>query len=294
MWCFFALLASLTNAVYYLFNQNSRLRPSLFMVYRGFFLAIAATPFALFYLHIFPWQFYFIALLQGFMISYSDFRYFQAFQKFGAENVTSISPLTVIIMFFIWFLFKPDIIFSYLSTPMRSALIIASIVVIVISVMKYRAQAIGLECCRFLMPVLFVCALINISNKIIMQYADQHLLTATITRVALTGFVIGVINLFIGLRRDLKAKEIMALDSLKRGVYILLLALSMICLNFSMHYTENPAYTSAIIYLSVVWIILINKVRSFGGYKQPYQKLKKRWIFALLIATSVLSVVTCM
>lgn len=262
------------------------------MVYRGYFLAVAAAPLALFYLHIFPWQFYFIAFLQGLLISYSDYKYFQAFQKFGAENVTSITPLTVIITFFIWFIFQPSIIFEYLSTPLRSLLIMASIAVIVISVMKYRAQPIGLKCFRFMAPILFIIALIDASNKTIMQYADNHLLTATITRVALTGLIIGCINLFVGLKKDLNQKEILNLKNIKSGLFILLLALSMILLNFSMHYAKNPAYTSAIIYLSVVWIILINHIRSAMGYKTPYQKLQKRWIFALLIATVVLSVIT--
>lgn len=292
MWVFFALLTSLINAVYYIFNQDSRLKPSLFMVYRGYYLALAATPLALCFWHTFPWQFYMIALMQGLLISYSDFKYFQAFQKFGAENVTSINPLTVIIMFFIWFIFAPEMILSYLSTPLRTFLIMASILIIVISVMKYRAQPIGLKCFRFMAPILLISSLINISNKIIMQYADFHLLTATITRVALTGLVIGTINLFYGLKHNLQTKDIIAIKNLKRGLFILLLALSMICLNFSMHYTEHPAYTSAIIYLSVVWIILINKIRTLSGYKLPYQKLQKKWIFALLIATVVLSVVT--
>ena len=140
--------------------------------------------------------------------------------------------------------------------------------------------------------ILFFIALIDISNKIIMQYADEHLLTATITRVALTGFIIGSINLAVGLKKDLGKKEILNLGNIKSGLFILLLALSMICINFSMHYAENPAYTSAIIYLSVVWIIIINRIRSAFGHKLPYQKLKKGWVFSLLIATMVLSIVT--
>lgn len=287
MWLLFSLLTSLINAVYYICNQNSRLPPELFMIYRGYVLALAATPIALAMFHLFGWQFYFIASIQGLLISYTDLKYFQAFVKFGAQNVASITPLTVIITFFIWLIAEPNLIMVYAQNPLRSVVILFSIILIVISVIKYRAQPVGIECFRFLWPILILISIIDSSNKLIMQYADSNLLAATVTRVALTGWIIGSINLFLGLKHKLSISDVVSLKNIKQGLFVLLLALSMISLNFSMYYAQNPAYTTAVIYLSVVWIILINY---FIKNRQGYRQLLKKWIFVLLFATAVLSV----
>ena len=290
MWVLFAFLTSVCNAVYYIFNQNSKLEPSHFMVYRGYFLAVAATPVALISGNTFDWPFYVIALLQGVVISYSDFKYFQAFGKFGAENVTAVNPLTVIITFFMWLLYQPKMVVFYMATPVKSCFIILSIGLMVLSVIKYRAQPIGLDCFKFLLPILVLVSLIDISNKIVMQYAGEHLFVATINRVAITGWVIGTINLVAGKRHNLRTEDLINVNNLKKGSFILLLALSMITLNYSMYYALNPAYTTSIIYLSVVWIMVINYIAQVQGRKYSYQKMSHKWIFVLLMATSVLSV----
>jgi len=138
MWILFALLTSLLYALYYTFNQRCNLKPSLFMVYRGYFLSLLALPFVLMYAHTFPWQFYLIAIFQGLVISYSDLKYFQAFHKFGAENVTSITPLVVMITFIIWLIIKPSTIIFYAQTPHRSLVILLSIFLIVLAASKYQ------------------------------------------------------------------------------------------------------------------------------------------------------------
>jgi len=71
------------------------------MVYRGLLVAAITTPLALVYFHIFPWQFYAISIFQGISISFLDYKYFKAYHKFGAENVSATNPLGVFIIFFL-------------------------------------------------------------------------------------------------------------------------------------------------------------------------------------------------
>lgn len=290
MWIIFALLTSFLYASYYTCNQRCSLSPSLFMIYRGYFLSLLAFPFVLLYAHTFPWQFYLIAILQGLTISYSDFKYFQAFHKFGAENVTSITPLVVMITFILWLFIKPSTIIFYAHMPYRSLLILLSICLIVLAAMKYRTQTIGKNCLKFMIPILIISALLNISNKVIMYYADGHLLSATINRICITGFIIGTVNFIVGTKHNIRLKQILAHKNLKKSWFIILLGLSMITINFSMHYAINPAYTSALIYLSVIWVMLINKTLAFLGHPVKYQSLSKKWVFILLLATVILSI----
>ena len=292
MWFLFAFLNSWIGAFYYLCNQNSRLTTDVFIIYRGFIAALIATPLMLFYHYTFPWEFYLVVLFQGFVISYMDRKYFEAFHKFGAENVNSIQPLTVIITFILWLLIEPQIVLTYLSMPYRATVIILSIMVIVFSVIKYRHHATGLNCFKYVFPLLLLSSLTDMSNKIIMNYADSHLIIASIHRVALTGWIIGFVNLFNNRKKAGVNLSIFRPENLYKGSFILLLVLSMVVLNLSMYYAPHPAYCVAVLYLSVVWIVLINKIQQWCGRQIVYQNVEKKWIFSLLIATIVLVLAT--
>ena len=292
MWLIFALITSMLYAVYHICNQESKLKAEIFIIYRGFLAALAATPFALVYHYIFPWQFYAIVLFQGITISYMDYKYFQAFHKFGAENVNSIRPLTVMVTFILWLVIEPSIVVRYLENPLRSIIIIASLTGIIYAVMNYRQKKIGRESLKFVLPLLFLSSIIDISNKIITEYAEGHLLALTFHRVAFTGWIIGCVNLFLNRRQNIKLKELIDFKNICRGSFILLLVLSMITINFAMHYTVHPAYTSAVTYLSVIWIILINKFMDYSNKKKQYQKIALKWILLLLGAAITLILAT--
>lgn len=292
MWFIFALAVSWFNAFYYVGNQNSRLKPKLYIIYRGFLTAVPILPALLFFTPDFQWQFYAIVIAQGFAVSFLDLRYFHVFQKFGAETVCTIKPLTVLITFILWIIIRPYMLTYYLDTPLRSTLIICSILAIVFATTKYRAHPVGLKCFTQVFPLLLLSSVIDTSNKLIMDYANNHIMAASLWRVFITGCIIGTINLLIALQHNIKMKEIIKWKNIRKGLFILLFALSMVMVNFSLYYADNPAYTSAVIYLSVLWIMLINYVQKLMGNKKTYKRIAKKWIFTLLIATIILIIST--
>lgn len=291
MWFIFAILTSLTYALYHICNQHSKLTADIFIIYRGFLTAIIAAPLALFYYHIFPWQFYAIVAFQGITISYMDYKYFQAFHKFGAENVNAVRPLTVFIIFIFWLIFKPGLIDSYLTTPVKSAVILASLGGIVCAVMKYRNQHIGRQCLREIFPLLLLSSAVDVSNKLITEYNDGLLLPLTFHRVAFTGLIIGGINLFLNYKK-INPKELADLNNIRKGSFIIFLILSMILINLAMYYTINPAYTTAITYLSVIWIVIINKISFYFSKEKSYPHIALKWILLLLFSAIVLLLAT--
>lgn len=292
MWFIFALAVSCLNAFYYIGNQNSKLKPTLYIIYRGFFTAISVIPLLLFLPPDFQWQFFAIVIVQGFAISFVDLRYFHAFQKFGAEVVCTIKPLTVLLTFALWIIIKPYMFGYYLSNPLRSTLIIASILVIVYATAKYRQQRVGLNCFTQVFPLLVISALIDSSNKSVTEYVNGNILAGAVWRVFITGIIIGFFNLFIARKHNLKLKDIIKPKNLRKGLFILFLTAAMITVNFSLYYAENPAYTSAIIYTSVIWIMGINYLQKLLGRKKTYPHIAKKWIFTLLIAAIILIIAT--
>lgn len=288
MWVIFALLTSMISAFYTLCNQNSRLKAEVFIVYRGLFVALAATPLALAYFHIFPWQFYAIAVFQGLCISYLDYKYFQICQKFGAENVKGLWPLTVFIVFVFWLLLEPDTIVIYIEAPVRSFIIIASMMLMIYAMTKSRNSKIGKVFLKEVLPLLCLSSIIDISNKSIMAYNDGYLLPLTFHRVAITGFIIGGINLLLNSKKIGLYKELIKPKNILGGSFVVLIVLMMIFVNLAMHYTPNPAYVSAISLLSVVWIVAFNKIRNLFGVKIIYQSIGLKWILLLLFSAVIL------
>ena len=292
MWLIFALVTSLLYAFYHLCNQLSTLKAEIFIIYRGLLVALIATPFMLAYYHTFPWQFYAIVLFQGITISYMDYKYYQAFHKFGAENVNAIRPLTVLITFILWLMIRPSTLALYFNAPYRALIIMVALMAIVYAGMKYRQQKIGRDSLKFILPLLVLSSLIDMSNKVITEYSDNLLLPLTFHRVALTGWIIGIINLMLNRKYLHNPRELINIKNICRGSFLILLLLSMITINFSMHYTPHPAYTSAITYLSVIWLVIINKCRAVMGKKSAYQPIALKWILLLLIAAITLSLAT--
>jgi hypothetical protein len=291
LWFVFALLTSFIYAAYYICNQESKLKADIFIIYRGFLTALVATPLALIWHHIFPWQFYAIVVFQGITISYMDYKYFIAFHKFGAENVNAVQPLSVFIIFIFWLIFKPSLLDSYLSAPINSSIIITALIGIVYAVMKYHNQHIGKQCLKEVFPLLLLSASLDVSNKIIMEYSNGYLLALTFHRVAFTGWIIGCINLFFNSKK-LSLKELVDLKNIRKGCFIIFLILSMISINFAMYYATNPAYTTAIIYLSVIWIVIINKIFHYFGKGIAYPQIAFRWILLLLFSAIALLLAT--
>lgn len=292
MWVIFGIITSLINATYYICNQNSKLKPEIFMIYRGFLVALASTPLALLFFHIFPWQFYAIALFQGICVSYSDYKYFNAYHKFGAENVNATGPLKVFIVFTLWMILSPSIVYIYIKTPIRTFIILLSIIAMVYAVTQYYKQKIGKSCLKEMFPLLCLSAVIDISNKFITEYSEGYLLTLTFHRVAITGYIIGFINLFFNYHKIKDYRELLNIKNIQKSWFIILLVLSMIFINLSMYYTPNPAYISVLLFLSIVWVICINRITILRGKKVPYTNIRLRWIFLLLFSAIILIIAT--
>lgn len=292
MWVIFGIITSLIGAIYDICNQNSKLKPEIFMIYRGFLVALISTPLVLLFFHIFPWQFYAIALFQGICISYLDYKYYNAYHKFGAENICAVDPLKVFIIFILWMIVSPSIIYTYIKFPIRSLIILLSIIAMVYAVTQYHKQKIGKSCLKEMFPLLCLAAIVDISNKFIMEYSEGYLLTLTFHRVAITGYIVGFINLFFNYHKIKNYKELLNIKNIQRSWFIILLVLSMIFLNLSMHYTPNPAYISVLLFLSIVWIICINRITILRGKNVPYTNIRLRWIFLLLVAAIVLIIAT--
>lgn len=286
MWVLFSVLASIVNAIYYIANQNVKLSASVFMVYRGIIVALMALPFLFCFKVIPAWQFYAIAILQGCITAYSDKLSFLANQKYGAETVSSILPLSVSFTFFLWLFIEPIIIFKYLQTPVRTSLIILALGGTIFALMKYRRVKVAKEVFIFLLPVIVLGAVISTCNKTIMEYAADSLLGLCVWRVFVSSTTVGIIHLVIYFNQHGTMSELLNKTNLLKNWIFIFMPLSMICRNMAMYYSVNPSYVSALVQTSLLWVMFFNKWFSFIPFKRVSLKFEKKW--ALLLLFSVL------
>ncbi|MBO5997797.1 MAG: hypothetical protein J6P93_04660 [Alphaproteobacteria bacterium] len=292
MWIVFALMASVASAFYYLFAQSVKINANVFLVYRGWFIVIFLLPFLCLYPAVFPIDFYVISLLQGGIIAYTDYLTFTINKNYGSETVSSIIPCSVIIAFFMWFLIEPAIITYYTETPVKSILILLSLCGAVYALLKYRQTTLTRKAFFLLLPVLFLSAGNSVLNKTIMSYSNENQLICACWRSFLIGLAIGIIHIFVYAKKKLPIKELFNPNTLKKSfIFILLLSMT-VSKSLAMYYTENPAYVTCIVYLSLIWIILLSRFIGFFKFKQSDLQTKRRWEFLFVASVILLILIT--
>lgn len=292
MWAIFAFFTSIVNSTYYICNQNAKFSPSVFIIYRGFIVALFALPCLFFYDIITAWQFYAIAIIQGIITAYNDLTSFKANQKYGAETVSSIIPINVSFTFIMWCFLEPLIIVKYAQAPIKSLFIIMALGGIIYSVSKYRRAKITKEAFIALLPVMLLGSTISIFNKTIMDYAQESLLGLCFWRVFISSIAVGLTHLIIYINRGKDLKGLFKLDYLKRSWIFIFIPISMTFRNLAMYYTANPSYVSAIVQTSLLWVMFFNRYITFIKFKKQLMKMEKKWTFLMLISIITLVLAT--
>lgn len=292
MWVIFTVLASIDNAIYYMCNQNIRLKPSVFMVYRGAIVALTAIPFLFWYNPITAWQFYAIAVLQGIITAHNDFKSFKANHKYGAETVCSIMPIKVGFTFILWCFIEPMIIRQYAQSPLKSLCIILSLCGIVFALSKYRKVKLSKEAFIVMLPVMILGSFISIFNKTIMNYAEDSLLGLCFWRIFVSSLTVCIIHLTVYIRREKTITKLTAKENLSRCWIFIFMPLSMLLGNLAMFYADNPSYVAALVQISLLWVMLFNRYLYFIPCKKMCMKMDKKWAFLMLTSVIILILAT--
>lgn len=262
LWWVSGLLASLTTAVYILYNQQIKMQPSLFMVYRGVGLALVMLPFSVF----FPFNpgimFWLLCILTGLIIAYSDNRFFNVVSRCGAEVSSSLQPLSIGITFFMWFIFKPSQIIEYWHMPLHFAVVILCLGCFTWAIMMISHNPEHFKALKYLLPSLFLSSVIDNLQKVIMDCGISDVYAASFYYIMITGLFAGLGNLWDFLRKNEKCLPVLFNPrNLCLGMFAaIMVGVAVAVKNFGMAYTPNPAYIAALLFCYPVWIKIINNV----------------------------------
>lgn len=290
MWIVLSLIVSLADSIYQLLSQHIKMKPSIFMTYRGLFVAFILFPFLWLFPIITSWQFYAIAIFQGILVSYSDLCMLKANRRYGAETVSSLKPLSVSTIFLFWCVIQPSIVLEYLENPIQSILIILSLLGITYALMEYKKVEISKEAFIFILPLIICSTFIEVGNKYIMYYANNNPLGLSLWRACVSSFCIGSIHLFFYIRKYKNITELVDISNMKNIWIFAIIPVTMILKNVAMYYATNPAFVTAFLYTSLFGIMFINRC---GIIKAETKCLVIENKWAILLLFSIIVLILC-
>lgn len=292
MWYLSALLCSILTALYLIFNQYMKMQPALLMVYRGVFLAILLSPFVFVISPVGNAAFYILAVIQGCLVAFMDNRCFAIAKQHGAEIVSSIQPLSLIIIFAVWLILNPTQIILFAENPYLMLGIVLSVLGITAAVLALATDTDTLSVFKKFWWLIPGVSAIDILNKQIMTECGTEVFAGLYYYTLVVSFVAGICNLLVVLKNKQNLKEIFRLPVLSKGiVIILIILLSMFSKNYAMYMSQNPAYVSSIILLAPVWVMFLNEIYLKNSDRQVI-RLRKIPIMILLGSVMLLIILT--
>lgn len=288
MWVLFSLISSIANAFYYLSIQNAKINANIFMVYRGFLIVALLLPLIIFYPVTFSSTFYIMSILQGIIVAYTDYLCFKINKNFGSETVSSITPLTVVIVFVLWCFISPSVVFDYINSPVKTFFIICSLLGVTFALINYRKTALTKKAFIYLIPVLFLSSIISILNKLIMSHSGENPILCAYWRILILSLIIGIAHIHIYVKKGLLLNALVNVKTLYKGKVFILLIIALVFKSLAMLYTQNPAYVSCIVYLTSIWIMIFSNIFPFLKFKKHEKQAKKKYEILFIISIIVL------
>lgn len=288
MWAFLALLSAILSAVYYLSAQNIKLDANTFMVYRGALVALLLLPVLAFNLVVFPYVFYIMAICQGMIAAAVDYAVFGINQKYGSETVSSITPLSVIIVFVMWCFIDSGLLGQYWQNPWRSGAIFISCAGAVLALNRYHQVAFTRQAFYKLLPLLLLTSSFTVLSKMVMNYAVQMPLWGALWQSFIIAAVVAAVHLTVYCKKNLPLKNLVLPQNLLKGLIFVYMIGFFSLKSLAFYYAQNPAYVAVLAYTSLFWVMLLSRGVKAFKFNNTDKQAAAKWKILFLAAVLVL------
>lgn len=292
MWAVLALLSAILSAVYYLSAQNIKLDANTFMVYRGCAVALFLLPVLMFNPAAFPRAFYVMAIVQGLIAATVDYAVFGINQKYGSETVSSITPLSVIIVFVMWCFIDAGLLKQYWQSPWRSGVIFISCAGAVLALNRYHRVAFTRQALYKLLPLLLLTSAFAVLSKTVMDYASSMPIWGALWQSFIIAAVVGVVHLAIYYKKQFPLKNLVLPQNLLKGLIFIYMIGFLSLKSLAFYYAQNPAYVAVLTYTSMFWVMLLSRGVKAFKFNNPHEQASARWKLLFLVSILVLILAT--
>lgn len=230
--------------------------------------------------------FYVASFVTAFIWAYADLSSFRATEEFGAGAITRLIPLNVIVTFFMWVVIKPEVLHGYLDTPLNSLGIFAALLGAVFFAMRLQNHPVSRHAIRALGPVILMSGMGVVFAKIALDSAgDAGVSSAVFGYMTVQAFfmilIFGALEtfwqpvpraVFTG-RVAMQTGFLMGLNTIVHMVFK----------SFAYQGVANPAYVSAVILTTPLFVLLYYKL--FKG--ETVGNLKAGFMILVCVAAMV-------
>lgn len=275
-WVWYSAGSALTAAIMPIMHEKIRAERLSMMFWLRIVMLIVALPVLCFT----GWPgnpvFYVATFITAFIWAYADLSSFRATEEFGAGAITRMIPINVLVTFFMWVALSPETLDLYLSNPVRGLGIFASICGAVFFAMRLQRGPISRESLRALGPVILMSGMGVVYAKIALDSATlPSIHSGVFGYMAVQAFF--MILIFGALE--------LAGRSVPRAIFTGRVAITsgfLMGINSVVHLAfksyaylmvENPAYVSAVILTTPLWVLLYYKLvrkQSVGDLKAGF------------------------
>lgn len=199
--------------------------------------------------------FYICIALQAFLWVVSDVVFYKAIGEVGAGPVSRLMPTTMIVSFFLWFLFDWPLASAYIADPVHSLTIIGILGLIVFFASHLRKCEVTRRAFRALWFVLAAGVTGTIFMKIITRYANlQQGVYAYVLFEA--GMMLSYWSIYYLVKKPVAKRIMFGKKTIRCGLGAGAFGAFAVATRYAAFYSvDNPAYVLALRYMDVVIIL---------------------------------------
>lgn len=260
-------------------------------IWRGFGIAILFFPFTFLFPLPTSAYYWFLLIIQGWLIGFYDSHLFFASARFGAGPTSRIMALVTLVTTIIWWMITPHEFLELIRNGSSFITLILVLFGFTISYWWMLKDPVNRKISLYMGPVILALAFMSIITKDIAIHGSSTW-SAVTYYLTVSTFVSGVYNSFMYSVREKPGfagffKNVFSPVAIRAGVYIVSFSAALITAKtIALRIAPNPGYVTALLLTSPFFVIAMNKYN-----KIPDDFAIKPGIFNILFLIALLMLV---
>lgn len=271
MWVAFALVSSLALAASSELNRHmqlSGLRLTFWQWFGTTLILLCALPGLWWPENAF---FYFLAAVNGVVTALGSRVQLNLARNHNGRVAALIMPLKILFAFFLWLALDHVSLAAFAASPIRSGLIGGALLLIFVSIFKLRHNDTSWNAIRLMAPVGIAYATLDVFIKASMVGAPLLATAMAFTLImAATACITALVMIFLQEKNPDLQGIMFKRKMIHAGMLMAMMGMiAFVCLICSLADAPNPAYTSAILLLTGVWLLIYHRLRGIKDDANP-------------------------
>lgn len=260
LWSVYALLSALLATAMPLLQERYKADGFSLALWVKIFSVLFSFPYILHYGLPQDWQFYLYVGLTAVLFSISDIIYFRAVPVIGSGLITRLLPSSVVITFFLWFIFDPSLITKYAAQPIKTTLIGLTLLLFTYCASHVKRCAVSWQGVRKIWFVIFAACLGPILCKLAVDHATKQQAPLAFIFVQASMMALILSTTFV-VRKPITSAVLFSRNSIKTGFIIGCVMAVMVYLKTkSFQLVDNPGFSSMLMFTDSLWVLLVYRL----------------------------------